>query len=62
MSVIFSIQGYHFRKIFKSLQQRAENLVADSQAQLTGLTARTRQSPALVSEKDTNVKPSQSLT
>ena len=62
MSVIFSIQGYHFRKIFKSLQQRAENLVADSQAQLTGLTARTRQSPALVSEKDTNVKPSQSPT
>jgi hypothetical protein len=59
MSVTFSIQGYHFRKIFKSLQQRAENLVADSQAQLSGLAPRTIQSPVLAAEKDTNAKPSQ---
>jgi hypothetical protein len=59
MSVIFSIQGYHFRKIFKALQQRAENLVADSQAELTHLASRTIQSPVLAAEKDTNAKLSQ---
>ncbi|UCE49835.1 MAG: B12-binding domain-containing radical SAM protein [Phycisphaerales bacterium] len=58
MSVIFSIHGYHFRKIFKKLQKRAENLVRDSQAQLTGLTSQTRQAPILVAENDTNAKSS----
>ena len=58
MSVILSIQGYHFRKIFKGLQQRAESLVRDSQTQLTGLTSQTRQSPVLLAEKNTNAEPS----
>ena len=58
MSVIFSIQGYHFRKIFKELQQRAERLMRDSQAQITGLTSQKRQPPVLVAEKETNAKPS----
>lgn len=58
MSVIFSIQGYHFRKIFKSLQKRAENLVKDSQAQITGLTTHARQTPVLVAEKEANDRSS----
>ncbi|MHC4708608.1 MAG: B12-binding domain-containing radical SAM protein [Planctomycetota bacterium] len=58
MSVIFSIQGYHFRKIFKGLQQRAADLARDSQAQIAGLASQTRQSPVLVAEKDANLKSS----
>ncbi len=58
MSVIFSIQGYHFRKIFKGLQQRAEKLALDSRAQLAGLAAQARQTPVIVAEKDTNAKSS----
>jgi radical SAM superfamily enzyme YgiQ (UPF0313 family) len=58
MSVIFSIQGYHFRKIFKGLQKRAERLIRDSQTQITSLTSQTRQSPVLVAEKETDSKSS----
>lgn len=58
MSVIFSIQGYHFRKIFKGLQQRTEDLIQDSKAQITSLASQTRQSPVLVAEKKTNVESS----
>jgi len=52
MSVIFSIQGYHFRKIFKGLQKRAERLIQDSQAQITNMSSQNSQSPILVTEED----------
>ena len=58
MSVIFSIQGYHFRKIFEGLQQRAENLARDSKEQIAGLASHARQSPVLVVENDTSAKSS----
>jgi len=58
MSVIFSIQGYHFRKIFKRLQHRTEDLIQDSKAQITDLASQARQSPVLVTEKETNAESS----
>jgi len=56
MSVIFSIQGYHFRKIFKGLQKRAEGLVRDSQTQIRDLASKTRRPAVLVAEENANTK------
>ena len=58
MTVIFSIHGYHFRKIFKAFQKRAEDLVRDSQTQLTGLTSQTRKARVLAAQKDTSANSS----
>jgi radical SAM superfamily enzyme YgiQ (UPF0313 family) len=58
MSVIFSIQGYHFRKIFKGLQQRTEDLIQDSKTQITGFASQSRQLPVPAAEKTTNSKSS----
>ncbi len=58
MSVILSIQGYHFRKIFKSLQKRTEDLVRDSQAEITNIASQNSRSAVLVTEKDMKSKHS----
>ncbi|MFH1716389.1 MAG: DUF4070 domain-containing protein [Planctomycetota bacterium] len=54
MAIVFSIHGYHFRKIFAAFQKRGENLVMDSHAQIATMASNAGQSPALVTSSDAN--------
>jgi len=55
LAVIFSIHGYHFRKVFRAVQQRAANLLRESEAPDTNLNSYSGPSPVFAESGDRNV-------
>jgi len=61
MAIVFSIHGYHFRKIFAAFQKRSQNLIEDSQARIANMASNAGQSPVLVTRSDTNEQSSEPI-